>query len=60
MVKPLIVWGKVTRLGEFSPVGPLFTLGSILNCRSRLHFLPELLFNFDKKMGWASGHPGLG
>jgi hypothetical protein len=45
---------KVTRLGEFSPIGRLFTLGSFLNYKSRSNFRSTFFrrkkgrINFDK------------
>jgi hypothetical protein len=46
-------------LGEFSPIGRLFTLGSFCKISEAtqifgLHFPWYMLsINFDKKMGWA-------
>jgi hypothetical protein len=46
---------RVTRLGDFWPIGPLFTLGSFLeNDRSRSSFVllissEKLCINLDKK-----------
>jgi hypothetical protein len=39
---------RVTRLGEFSPIGQLFTLGSFLNIISSPNF--GLLFSTEKVM----------
>jgi hypothetical protein len=56
----------VTRLGEFSPVGYLFSLDSLLKMtevfqilRFLLHGKSVVLCNFDKKMFFtnSSGHP---
>jgi hypothetical protein len=51
--------GRVTRLGEFSPVGRLFSLGTCLEITEIVQFLgllfPKLCINFDKGVGLHFG-----
>jgi hypothetical protein len=54
------MFNRVTRLGEFSPSGRLFSLGSFFNYRSspKLRFFfpwnTWLCTNFEQKMSWAT------
>jgi hypothetical protein len=55
----LLVSSRVTRRGEFSPIGRLFTLGSVFYDTSspifRRHFPKEkVLYQFRQKMGCAT------
>jgi hypothetical protein len=49
------ITSRVTRLGEFSPIGRLFTLGSFCDIAEVTTFF-GLLFciDFDKSKGWAT------
>jgi hypothetical protein len=53
-------WNRATRLGEFSHIGRLFTLDSVLKITKVAQFwgilFPryQLCINFEQKMGWAT------
>jgi hypothetical protein len=52
------VFDRVTKLGEFSPIGRLFTLGRFLNYRRSPHFRPTLYLSIEYLLiltinGWA-------
>jgi hypothetical protein len=67
---------RVTRLGEFSPVGQMFSSGTFFNCRRSLNFwatfchgcvklcknfeINDLGYNLDIFFTNSSGHPGSG
>jgi hypothetical protein len=62
-IASICVATRVTRLGEFSPIGRLFTLGSVMKITEvAKHFgllikTETVMYSFDKK--WVGQHFGL-